>query len=337
MQRPPLRAAFIRFIMPSAVRIWDKMKGRGIVKTISGRDVSRFSFGTMQFGAKASEADSAAMYGDCRAAGINFFDTAWAYTEGKSEEILGRLVAGERDDVFVATKAGNSKVATPEKLEEEFAESRRRLGLDTVDLFYIHQFDPVTPLEVSLGKVKEFVDSGAVRHVGVSNFAAWQVMKARAIAQGMGFDIEVLQPMYNLVKRQAEVEILPMAESEGIAVCPYSPLGGGLLTGKYASGGGGRLKDDPMYERRYAPDWMQAAAAELPVIAAEAGVHPATLAVAWVARHPGVWGPIVSGRSAEQLAPSLVAMEFDMGDALYARLSSLVPAPPPATDRLEEA
>ena len=307
------------------------------MKTISGRDVSRFSFGAMQFGAKASEADSAAMYADCRAAGINFFDTAWAYTEGRSEEILGQLVASERDDVFVATKAGNSRVATPEKLEEEFAESRRRLGLDVVDLFYIHQFDPVTPLEVSLGKVGEFVARGATRYVGLSNFAAWQVMKARGIARDLGFDIHVLQPMYNLVKRQAEVEILPMARSEDLAVCPYSPLGGGLLTGKYVAGGEGRLKDDPKYDARYAPAWMRAAAAELPGIAAEAGVHPATLAVAWVARNPAVWGPIISARSSAQLAPSLAAVDFAMDDALYTRLSALVPAPPPATDRLEEA
>jgi aryl-alcohol dehydrogenase-like predicted oxidoreductase len=307
------------------------------MKTISGREVSRFSFGTMQFGKKASETDSAAMYGDCRAAGINFFDTAWSYTEGKSEEILGRLVSGERDDVFVATKAGNSKVATPEKLGEEFTESRRRLGLETVDLFYIHQFDPVTPLEVTLDTVRGYVESGSVRYVGLSNFAAWQAMKARGIVRSMGFDIHVLQPMYNLVKRQAEVEILPMAVSEGFAVCPYSPLGGGLLTGKYATGAGGRLKDDPMYDRRYAPDWMRAAAAALPEIAAETGAHPATLAVSWAARHPGVFGPIISARSSEQLAPSLAAMTFEMDDALYARVSALSPAPPPATDRLEEA
>ena len=147
----------------------------------------------------------------------------------------------------------------------------------------------------------------------------------------------MLQPMYNLVKRTAEVELLPMAESEGFAVCPYSPLGGGLLTGKYARGEGGRIRDDKMYSQRYGADWMFDAAEGLNGIAAETGVHAATLAVAWVARNPGVWGPIVSGRSAEQLGPSLKAIGFDMDDALYARLSALSPAPPRYNDRSEEA
>jgi len=307
------------------------------MQTISGRAVSQFSFGTMQFGAKADEAASAAMYAACREAGVNFFDTAYGYTAGRSEEILGRLVAAERDDVFVATKCGNRKVATPEVIHTEFGESRKRLGMETVDLLYIHQWDPVTPLEISLGVIAEYVNAGAVRHVGVSNFAAWQVMKARQIARGLGIDVQVLQPMYNLVKRQAEVEILPMAVSEGFRVCPYSPLGGGLLTGKYAGGEGGRIRDDKMYATRYAPEWMHAAAAGLKALAAEAGVSPATLAVAWAARHPGVTGPIVSARSAEQLAPSLAAIRFQMDDALHARISALSPAPPPATDRLEEA
>ncbi len=307
------------------------------MQTISGTPVSRFSFGTMQFGGNADDLGSAAMYDACREAGINFFDTAYAYTGGKSEEILGRLVSGHREDIFVATKAGNKKTATPEVIHTEFAASRRRLGLETVDLFYIHQWDPVTPLEVSLGCIAEYVTSGAVRYVGVSNFAAWQVMKARRVAEDLGIEVDFLQPMYNLVKRQAEVEILPMAVSEGVRVCPYSPLGGGLLTGKYGSGGEGRIRTDTLYAARYAPEWMHLAAVELARIAAEAGVHPATLAVAWVARHAGVLGPIVSARSAEQLAPSLAAMDFEMDEDLYARLSGLTPAPPPAHDRLEEA
>ena len=307
------------------------------MRTISGKPVSRFSFGTMQYGGNADEAASGAMYDACRQAGINFFDTAFSYSGGASEEILGRLAAGERDDVFVATKAGNKKSATPEVIHTEFAESRKRLGIETVDLFYIHQWDPVTPLHVSLGCLAEYVRSGAIRHVGVSNFAAWQVMKARDVAEDLGIAVDFLQPMYSLVKRQAEVEILPMAISENLRVCPYSPLGGGLLTGKYGSGGEGRIRSDKMYAARYAPDWMHRAAVELAGIAADAGVHPATLAVAWVARHGGVWGPIVSARSVEQLMPSLAAMEFEMDDDLYARVSALTPTPPPAHDRLEES
>lgn len=307
------------------------------MKTISGKPVSRFSFGTMQFGGKADESESASMYAACREAGVNFFDTAFAYTEGRSEAITGNLVRPERDDIFVATKTANQKTATPEVIHREFAESRKRLGLDTVDLLYVHQPDPVTPLEVTLGAVAEYVRSGAVRYVGISNFSAWATMKARHVARDLGIDVTFLQPMYNLAKRQAEVEILPMAESEGFYVCPYSPLGGGLLTGKYADGQGGRLKDDAMYSVRYRVDWMHRTASDLAALGRELGVAPATLAVAWVARHPGVWGPIVSARSAGQLGASLAAIDFEMDDALYARISALSPTPPPANDRLEEA
>lgn len=306
------------------------------MKTISGQPVSRYSFGTMQFGGNADEAESGALYAACREAGINFFDTAHVYNGGASERILGAPARGERDDVFIATKCGTDNVARPEVIHAQFKESRERLGLEVVDLLYIHQWDPVTPLEQSLGAIAGYVRSGAVRHVGVSNFAAWQVMKAEAIARELGFAITALQPMYNLVKRQAEVEILPMAVSEGFAVCPYSPLGGGLLTGKYAAGSGGRLKDVQMYAARYAPEWMHEAAAKLAALAAEAGVHPATLAVAWVARHPGVWGPITSARSVGQLEPSLAAIGYQMDDDLYAKVSALTPTPPPANDRLEE-
>lgn len=308
-----------------------------MLTTISGAPVSRFSFGTMQFGDKADETESAALYAACRDAGINFFDTAYGYTKGRAETITGRLIAPERDDVFLATKTGGSKHASPEVIHAEFAESRRRLGMDRVDLLYVHQIDPVTPLEETLGAFRGYVESGEVRYVGLSNHAAWQVMKARTIARDMGFDIHVLQPMYNLVKRQAEVEILPMAESEGFVVCPYSPLGGGLLTGKYAVSEPGRLVDDPLYRARYGPEWMHRTAADLRDLAAETGVHPATLAVAWVARHAGVWGPIISARSVEQLRPSLAALEFNMDDDLYDRVSSLSRAPAPANDRLEEA
>ena len=307
------------------------------MKTISGQDVSRFSFGAMQFGKKADAAASAAMYQACREAGINFFDTAYAYNDGRSEEIVGSLLAGERDDVFVATKTGNQNVATPEVIHREFAESRKRLGLETVDLLYVHQPDPVTPLEETMGAIAEYVNAGAARYVGISNFSAWSTMKARHVARDLGIDVTFLQPMYNLVKRQAEVEILPMAVSEGFHVCPYSPLGGGLLTGKYGDGQGGRLQDDAMYSVRYGVDWMYQTATDLAALGREMGVSPATLAVAWVARHPGVWGPIISGRSVEQLQPSLAAVGFEMSDELYERISALSPTPPPANDRLEEA
>ena len=306
------------------------------MKTLSGQDVSAFSFGTMQFGGTADEATSAALYGASRAAGINFFDTAHAYTGGHSETILGSLIKDEREGIFVATKVRFDRPATVSSIQQSFDESRKRLGIDSVELLYLHRLDTETAMEEQAEGLARLVETGAVRHLGLSNFSAWQAMKFRDVARSFGISPEVLQPMYNLVKRQVEVEILPMAISENFHVCPYSPLGGGLLTGKYATGEGGRLTDDSLYTARYEPDWMNETAIGLSALAAETGVHPATLAVAWVARNAGVWGPIISARSTEQLRPSLDAIGFELDDALFARITALSPTPPPATDRLEE-
>ncbi|MAQ84597.1 MAG: aldo/keto reductase [Maritimibacter sp.] len=305
--------------------------------TANGAPISKFCFGTMQFGGKADEAQSAEMFAACREAGINFFDTAFGYTDGKSERYLGKLAASERESLFLATKCAHPAPSTPANIMAQFEESMDRLDMGYVDLLYLHRWDDGTPLEDTFETLATLTESGRVREIGISNFSAWQTMKAQAVARSFSLSIAALQPMYNLVKRQAEVEILPMALSESFSVFPYSPLGGGLLTGKYGKGDGGRLVDDAMYKARYAQDWMHNAAIALQDLGAELGVSPITLAVAWVARNPGITAPIVSGRTVEQLRPSLDAMTFDMDDALYARMSALTPTPPPATDRLEEA
>ena len=302
-----------------------------------GAPLSRFCFGCMQFGGKADLDQSHAMFDACRAAGINFFDTAHAYTNGDSERFLGRFAAPERDKLIIATKAGFEGGYGAANLRATFAECLERLQMDRVEILYLHRWDPDTPLEETFEVIAELQKAGKFDHIGVSNYAAWQVMKAQAVAEKLGTRIAMFQPMYNLVKRQVEVEILPMGLSENIAIVPYSPLGGGLLTGKYAGGAGGRLADDKMYNARYGQRWMYDTAAALADLGRELGVSPATLAVAWAARHPGVTAPIISARNAEQLQPSLDALTFAMDDALYARISALSPTPAPATDRLEEA
>mgnify|MGYP003884662229 FL=1 len=304
--------------------------------TPDGTPVSRFAFGTMQFGGRADETDSRAMYDACRAAGINHFDTAYVYTDGASETLLGGMAAGERDRLLIATKAGYVGGASAANMRDTLDVSRQRLGFDTVDLFYLHRFDPETDLRESMECFASLKQAGLIRYVGVSNFAAWQVMKAIRAAAEFDLSVDVLQPMYNLAKRQAEVEILPMCADQDVAVAPYSPLGGGLLTGKYASGGSGRLTEDDRYGARYGKDWMAQTGADLAALATELGTDPATLAVAWVAAHPSHPMPIVSARNAEQLAPSLAALDFAMTPELYARIAALSPTPPPATDRLEE-
>lgn len=299
--------------------------------TPDGSDAGRFAFGAMQFGGKADEAASRAMYDAAREAGIRHFDTAWIYNDGQSETLLGKMIAAERDALFIATKVAYAGQADRTNIQARLDECRQRLQLDMVDLLYIHRFDPDTPLDVTMEALADLKAQGQIRYAGLSNFAAWQVMKAHAIAP-----VDVLQPMYNLVKRQAEVEILPMCADQGISVFPYSPLGGGLLTGKYGQGASGRLVDNKQYATRYGQDWMHKTASALNALAAETGTHPATLAVAWVAAHPTAPCPILSARNVDQLRPSLDAITFRMDKALYDRISALSPTPPPATDRTEE-
>ena len=294
------------------------------------------AFGTMQFGGRADAAASAALYAAARAAGFTHFDTAHVYTGGEAETLLGQLAAAERDALFIATKAGYTGGAGHANLTAQFDESRRRLNMDTVDLLYIHRPDPATDLAETIDTLADLQSRGLIRHIGLSNFAAWTVMKAQALARARGTRIAAIQPMLSLVKRQAEVELLPMAADQGIAAFTYSPLGGGLLTGKYLAGGTGRLTEDQRYATRYADPRMTETARALAALAADTGHHPATLAVAWLLHHPWHPVPILSARSTAQLAPALAARDLAITPDLLARLNALSPAPPPATDRSEE-
>lgn len=297
---------------------------------------SPLAFGCMQFGGRADAAASRAMFDAARAAGISHFDTAHVYTDGASERLIGSFAKGD-PAVQIATKVGYTGGAGRANLTAQFDESLRRLGTEAVDLLYLHRFDAQTSLEETIGLFVEWQAAGRIARIGLSNFAAWQVMKAQAVAARFGSRIDVIQPMYNLVKRQVEVELLPMCADQEIAVHAYSPLGGGLLTGKYAQGGAGRLSEDSRYAARYAPAAMHQAATGLAALASELGTHPATLAVAWVMScHITPVIPLISARDAAQLAPSLAALTLPMTADLRARLSALYPAPPPATDRLEE-
>jgi len=254
--------------------------------------------------------------------------------------LLGQFAANERDTLVIATKCDFSGPGTTENINRSLDTSRTRLGMDFVDVFYLHRWDGDTPLEESFKALATLQQQGKIGVIGVSNFSAWQVMKAQTVAEALGTTINILQPMYNLVKRQVEVEILPMAASEGFNVAPYSPLGGGLLTGKYTAGNTdpntGRITTDKGYAIRYGPEWMHQAATNLSSIAARENINPATLAVAWAAMHPAVTTPIISARTPEQLQPSLDALDYKISAGLYAELTALSPTPPPATDRLDD-
>lgn len=305
--------------------------------TLGGAALSPLCFGAMQFGGTADAGASRAMYDACRAAGVTHFDTAHAYTDGASETLLGQFIKTEREAVYVATKVAYTGGAGKANINATFDLSQKRLQLDCIDLLYLHRFDPETPLRETFEALAQLQQSGKIRHIGVSNYAAWQVVKAQGVAAAMGTRIDMIQPMYSLVKRQAEVELLPMAKSEGIGVAAYSPLGAGLLTGKNTQRGDGRLATDSRYAARYGLPWMHKTADSFTALAAQMQVPPATLAVAWAAHHPSVTCPIISARTVDQLRPSLAATHLSLSDEDYARITALSQTPAPATDRLEEA
>lgn len=313
----------------------------------TGVKVSRIALGAMSFGGDADEATAAQLWRAARDAGVNFIDTADVYNEGRSEEIVGRLMRGERDQLVLATKAyfptgsdANARGSSRYHLVRAVEGSLRRLATDRIDLFYLHRFDDVTDLGETLRAVEDLVRSGKILYPACSNFAAWQIAHALGIqAANAWAPLVATQPMYNLVKRQVEVEILPMARSLGVAVVPYSPTGGGLLSGKYGVDRGpdqGRLRDTKMYQIRYANPAFYEIAERFTALAAELGHHPVTLALAWVASHPAVTSVLAGGRNVEQLQPALAAMDLVLDEATRARVSALSPEPPPATDRNEE-
>ncbi len=314
----------------------------------TGLKVSELCFGTMSFGGDADEAESAHMYAACRDLGINFFDCADAYSRGKAEEILGKLIATERNDLIITSKCFmsmsddiNSGGANRRHILSAVEASLQRMGTDRLDVFFMHRWDNVVPLEETLRALEDLVSQGKVLYLGASNYSAWQIAKGLGISErrsGPRFD--VIQPMYNLVKRQAEVEIFPLAEAEQLGVITYSPVGGGLLSGKYGPNNrpdGGRLMTNAEYTARYGEDWAFDVAGAFAEFAKAKNIHPVSLAVSWAAAHSAVSCPIVGARSLEQLQPSLDAINVDMNSELYGEITALTRQPPPATDRLEEA
>ena len=310
----------------------------------TGVQVSSLCFGTMSFGGDADEAMSAQMYKACRDAGINFFDCADQYSKGKAEEILGRLAQGHRDQLVLTTKCYNpssedinDRGTSRRHVARAVEASLKRLRTDRVEVLFLHQYDARTPIEESMRALEDLVRAGKVLYPAVSNWSAWQTQRAVDIQERNNWArLQVHQPMYNLVKRQAEVEILPMAEANGIGVIPYSPGAAGLLSGKYSGQASGRLKTNKMYEARYGEPWMFDVAEKFVAFCRQRGLHPVGAAVAWVGAHPAVTAPIIGARNLEQLQDSLGAANVDMTPALRAEITALSRTPPPATDRLEE-
>jgi aryl-alcohol dehydrogenase-like predicted oxidoreductase len=315
----------------------------------SGCAVSTLALGTMTFGAESDEAVSHAQLDAYVAAGGNLIDTADVYAGGASEEIVGRWLAEQpaevRDQVVLATKgrfatgAGVNDVGLSRRhLRRALEASLRRLGVDHVDLYQVHAFDPHTPLEETLRCLDDAVRAGLIGYVGLSNYTGWQVQKVVDLAERLGLNVPVtLQPQYNLLVREIEWEIVPACASTRLGLLPWSPLGGGWLTGKYTRDerptGATRLGDDPergveAYDRRSPQQRTWDVIAAVEGVAGETGATMAQVALAWLADRPRVSSVILGARTLEQLEDNLGAADLHLGPEHTARLDAASdPAP----------
>src|SRR3954453_16702830 len=313
----------------------------------SGLQVSALGFGTMTFGGTegirsvgTTEVDGARRQIDlCLEAGVNLFDTADVYSQGRSEEVLGQALKGRRDDVILATKVHGRMGSGPNDLGQSrhhimrgCEASLKRLGTAYIDLYQVHGFDGLTPLEETLRALDDLVRSGKVRYVGCSNYAGWQLMKALGISELQGLERFASQQIhYTLEAREAEYELVPIAIDQGVGILVWSPLAGGLLTGKYRRGqphppGARHLTDwgePPGRDEGRLYDIVNA----LVAIASERGVPPTQVALAWLLGRPGVCSLVVGARTEQQLIDNLGAVELELSGAERERLDH-VSAPP---------
>jgi aryl-alcohol dehydrogenase-like predicted oxidoreductase len=310
----------------------------------SGLFVSELCFGAMTFGGtegiwgqvgRLGQDEADALIGAALDAGINLFDTANVYAHGRSEEILGRSLINlgvARDAVVIATKVGsamghgpNMRGASRRHVLSQCHASLRRLGLDHVDLYQVHAFDPATPMEETLEALDALVRAGDVRYVGLSNWAAWQIMKAVGITQARRLaPIASLQAHYTLVGRDIEREIAPLLASERIGLMIWSPLAGGYLTGKYSDGGdvaGARQTelDFPPIDRARGEPLIEA----LRAVARKHGRSPAQIAIAWLLSRPVVSTVIVGAKRVEQLRENVQATQVALDDQDMADLDAV--------------
>lgn len=296
----------------------------------SDLEVSVFGLGTMTFGAESDEKTSHAILDRYVEAGGRFIDTADVYSHGASEAIIGRWlqVSSSRAEMIVATKARFSmgeglSGAGSDYLPRALDSSLSRLGVDAIDLYQMHAWDPDVPLEETLGTLNSFVEQGKVRFVGVSNYTGWQVERAVATSRANGWaPIVSLQPQYSLLAREIELEILPSSLDNGLGLLPWSPLGGGWLTGKYCRDepptGATRLGEDPgrgveAYDRRNVERTWQILDT-VRHIADLKDVSMGQVALNWVRNRPSVSSVLLGCRTVDQLDDNLGALDWNLGD-----------------------
>lgn len=309
----------------------------------SGCVVSTLALGTMTFGAETDEDGSHAQLDRFVEAGGTLVDTADVYTGGVSEEIIGRWLTDRprdvTDRVVLATKgrfamgAGPNDVGLSRRhLARALEDSLRRLGVECVDLYQVHAYDPLTPLEETLRFLDDAVRAGKIHYVGLSNYTGWQIQRAVDLAEHRGFAVPVsVQPQYNLLVRETEWEIAAAAEANGMGLLPWSPLGGGWLTGKYLRderpAGATRLGEDPdrgveAYDRRSTRERTWDVVEAVQAVAQDADASMAQVALAWLVGRPAVTSVILGARTVEQLEDNLGAAELRLTPEQVERLDT---------------
>jgi aryl-alcohol dehydrogenase-like predicted oxidoreductase len=309
----------------------------------SGLRISVLTMGTMTFGGKGGFAavgttdvtDARRQVDQCLDAGINLIDTADVYSGGLSEEIVGEVLEGRRDDILVATKVRmpmgpgpNDAGLSRHHILSGCEASLRRLRTDHIDLYQVHEWDGLTPLEETLHALDLLVTAGKVRYVGASNYAGWQLMKALGTADRTGLPRFVSEQIYySLQARDAEYELIPAAVDQGLGVLVWSPLAGGLLSGKYRRGqeppaGSRQLTDwnePPVYDQEKLYDTVEV----LVGIGADRGVSAAQVALAYLLGRPAVTSVVIGARTSEQLADNLAAADLTLTQEERARLDEV--------------
>jgi aryl-alcohol dehydrogenase-like predicted oxidoreductase len=314
----------------------------------TGLKVSELCLGAMTFGRETNEETSRRIMDRFVAAGGNFIDTADVYTRGVSEEIVGRWLKGKvRDDFVIATKVrfpmgeGPNDLGLSRKhILAGVEASLRRLSTDYIDLYQVHCWDSVTPLEETLSTLDSLVKRGKVRYIGASNYSGWQLQKAIDLSRHMSWEpFTCLQPLYNLLDRSTEWELLPVCQNEGLGVIPWSPLRGGWLSGKFRRGmsappEGSRV--EIAEEQGWSESWSAynnehtwSVLDALFAVAEEVGKAPAQVALNWLLQRPGVTAPISGARTLEQLESNLGATGWALSQEQMARLTQVSEQPLP--------
>lgn len=302
----------------------------------SGLWVSPLCLGTMTFAATTSDQDARAIADRALEAGMFFWDTADMYSRGGSEEVVGRLLHGRREQVVLATKAfarmgpgPNDGGLSARHLIAACEASLKRLGTDWIDLYYLHLPDRSTPIEESLRAIEDLTRSGKIRYAGCSNYFTWEVMELLGTQERNGWQpLTAVQPLYNMVNRDIEVEMLPMCQAKGLGVVSYSPLARGVLTGKYTEGTPENSRLARSNQRFLRAEWRDESvhiASRVAELAASRGVAPSELAVAWAMANRTVHSVIAGPRTLEQLESYLRGASVAWDAELEAAIDALVP------------